>query len=199
MTKAIIFDIGGVLVKQIHQQLLKELSDKYNIDMNELENFEPGLFDNTMTGKITETEYFERIIKHFNLPVSVSDLNERATELTEPIKETWPIVEKLKGKYVLAVLSDMGKEWTKTREEKFKISEYFDYVVYSYEVGVRKPNVKIYKHLLNLMKIPASECIFIDDKQKNVDVARELGMKTILFENAEKLEQRLFAFGIKVG
>ncbi|MBU2496685.1 MAG: HAD family phosphatase [Nanoarchaeota archaeon] len=198
MIKAIIFDIGGVLVKKIHGKLLEELISKYNLDKNELENFEPELFGELMIGKISEKEYFSKIIKKFNLPISESELHERAKELTQSIPETWEIVKKLKGKYVLAILSDMNKEWAKIREEKFRLSENFDYIVYSYEIGVQKPNTKIYKYLLNLMKIPANECTFIDDKQKNVDIAKELGMKVIVFENAEKLRAELADLGVKV-
>ncbi len=151
-----------------------------------------------MLEKITEKEYFTKIINHFNLPTSVLQLHERATELTQPVEGTWEIVKKLKGKYILAILSDMNEEWAKVRENKFKISEHFDYVVYSYKVGVQKPNIKIYNYLLNLMKIPAYECIFIDDKQENIDIARELGIKTILFENAVQLKQELADLGIKI-
>ena len=198
MIKAIIFDIGEVLVGKVRKPLLDELIKKYKLNEEDFKKFETAIFEKVLLGQMKEEEYYLHLITKFNLPISVLELQKKAIALTKPIKETWKIVENLKGKYILAILSDMGEQSAKIREDKFKISKTFNYVIYSFSVGVRKPNPRIYQHLLKLIKIPANECLFIEDKQKNIDEAKRQGMKTILFKNAKQLKKELVSYKIGV-
>ncbi len=191
MIKAVIFDVGGVLEKKIHQRIIKELADKHNLDYEcMLKNSEP-IFHDVMINKLTESQYYEYVIKHNNLPVEVEELTKRWKDLTEPIEGSWEIVNELKGKYKLGIISDMGIEWAEFRENKNNLRDIFDVIIWSYDVKTKKPGEKIFKYALEKLKLKAEECIFIDDYEKNIEISKKLGIKSILFENSEQLRKKL--------
>ncbi len=66
----------------------------------------------------------------------------------------------------------------------------------SAELGVLKPQVKMYQSLLTRYKLDASETVFIDDMQHNVAGAKAVGMAGIQFENAAQCEDELKALGL---
>src|SRR6185437_1469880 len=137
-------------------------------------------------GQITEETFWEEIIKEFNLPNTVEDLKKMVRENFIEIHGTRIIVEKLrKNGYRLGILSVNGKEWVDYFEEHFSFHTLFDWRMYSYEVAVSKPDKKAYQLFLEKSKSISKECIFIDDSDINLVSARQVGMETIQFLNAE--------------
>ena len=63
----------------------------------------------------------------------------------------------------------------------------FDEIVVSCDVGMRKPNPKIYKLILKKLKLKPSETIFIDNQKWNINPAKKLKMQTILFKDNKQL------------
>ena len=99
------------------------------------------------------------------------------------------IGKQLIGKYKIAMLSNDIKDWSNYLRGKFEINRFFDVNVISGEVGYRKPDPKIYEILLHDIDSPAENCMFIDDKLENLQVASELGINTIMFvRNKSKVE-----------
>ena len=80
---------------------------------------------------------------------------------------------------------------------KFDLSV-FDNLFFSNELGMRKPHLEIFEHVLKEIKTDANDSIFIDDKQENLDAAAQLGIKTILFQDAEQLISELKSLGIEI-
>ena len=73
------------------------------------------------------------------------------------------------------------KEWSNYLRQKFGLNEIFDEVIVSGDVGLRKPDEKIYTLLLERLKAPPKDCVFVDDKLRNLQPASELGINTIRF------------------
>ena len=67
----------------------------------------------------------------------------------------------------------------------------FEGIVVSGEEKMVKPNPEIYKVLLDRYQLNPSECIFIDDRQANVDGAEKVGIKGVLFQGSDSLRQQL--------
>ena len=65
--------------------------------------------------------------------------------------------------------------------------------IYSYKYKMKKPDHCIYEKLLEDYQLNASECVFIDDRQENIDAAKEVGFAGILFENYEQAKAELDA------
>ena len=93
-----------------------------------------------------------------------------------------PCVKALKNRYGIALLSNDISEWSKFLRDYYGIEPLLDAAFISGDLGVRKPDPKIYHIVLDTLRIKPSECVFIDDSPERVDVARELGISSILFD-----------------
>ena len=89
--------------------------------------------------------------------------------------------EELVGHYSLALLSNDLREWSAYLRAFFDLDRCFRAAIISAEVGHRKPAREIYEILLGAIRCPACDCVFVDDRAKNLRPARELGFKTIHF------------------
>ena len=73
---------------------------------------------------------------------------------------------------------------------------YTDGGILSYEVKLIKPEREIYEMLLSRYDLKAEECVFVDDRKRNCEGAEKVGIKAILFENKEQVENELALLGI---
>jgi putative hydrolase of the HAD superfamily len=96
-------------------------------------------------------------------------------------KTFYNVVKKLKKSYNLAVLSNDVKEWSAYLRKKYDLNKYFKVVVISGDVKARKPDKKIFDILLRKLKTAPKNCVFIDDKSRNLIAAAKRGFKTIKF------------------
>ncbi len=95
------------------------------------------------------------------------------------------IARTLAKKYCLAILSNDVKEWSNYLRTKFDLNSLFKTIIISGEVGYRKPDKRIYNILLDRIRSSPSNCVFIDDRAKNLLSASEMGIKTIRFIRQE--------------
>lgn len=150
-------------------------------------------------GQISEEEYLNRIIAKNGWKISNERLKSIIRENFREIEGTRQIIEKLKSNgFKLGLISVHGKEWIDYANQKFDYHRLFDSVMYSFEIALSKPDKKAYRLMMEKLDSKPEECIFIDDQQKNLDPAIELGMKAILFKNAGQLEKDLRQMGIQI-
>ncbi|MCL5435641.1 MAG: HAD-IA family hydrolase, partial [Patescibacteria group bacterium] len=102
------------------------------------------------------------------------------------------------GGFSLGLLSVHVREWVEFSERKFNYHRYFQVRQYSFEVGLCKPNPQVYRKILGDLGCEPQTALFIDDRPRNVDAAKAFGIRGLVFENAEKLQCDLAAFGIVV-
>jgi len=94
--------------------------------------------------------------------------------------KTIELVKKLKRKYKLAIVANNVKNWVMKKLEKYKIKNFFDIIVVSSEVGVRKPDPRIFSFTIKKLNVKPEECIFISDElNDDLSGAKVLGIKTI--------------------
>ncbi|MFI0353821.1 HAD family hydrolase [Actinomadura sp. 9N407] len=77
-------------------------------------------------------------------------------------------------------------------------ADLFDAVVISCEVGMRKPDERIFHHAVELVGLPAAECVFIDDIEHNITAAAAVGMKTVHHTDVDTTLGELRAMGLAV-
>ncbi len=107
--------------------------------------------------------------------------------------ENAELVEKLKGKYKLGVLSNTS---SRQAGELGDLHDAFNAVVLSEETGISKPKKEAYERVLSDLGVSPEEAVFIDDSLENVKGAERLGMRGILYENPEKLKESLRKMGV---
>jgi putative hydrolase of the HAD superfamily len=89
------------------------------------------------------------------------------------------------------LLSNMPHEMIGYVRQKFAWLDQFDHLTFSAEVSLIKPDAAIYEHSLGGVGVPASEALFVDDKEPNIQGARTVGMRAIRFQSIEQLTAAL--------
>jgi FMN phosphatase YigB (HAD superfamily) len=78
-------------------------------------------------------------------------------------------------------LSNDVSEWSLKLRDRHGLSNHFNGFVISGDVGSRKPDLKIYENLLACIQRPAPDCVFVDDRLKNLNAAQRVGFRTVRF------------------
>jgi 2-haloacid dehalogenase len=198
--RAIIFDLGGVLIdwnpRYVYNQIFKTeeevewfLENVTTPDWNEQQDAGYPLH------KATE----ELIAKHPEWAPQIKAYYGRWLEmLGEGIHETVEIFRQLKesGEYNIYALTNWSGELFPHARERFEFLKWFDGIVVSGEEKIRKPFPEIYQLLLDRYHLSAGETIFIDDSMRNIKAAEDIGIKAILFISPAQLMQELKAINI---
>ena len=195
MIKNIVFDIGAVLVGYNPN----DYAVKNNMSIDKLYKAHDILVHTKewreyLDGNIENQEILDNLIKNnpeFSDEYKLLILKENNEHITYEIKENTKLLKELSNEYNIYLLSNITKETM----ESFK--EIYDFVkntkggVYSYEAHIGKPNRKIYDLLFSKYNLNPNECIFIDDKLHNIEMANELGMIGIQYTNYNELVKKL--------
>jgi putative hydrolase of the HAD superfamily len=152
-------------------------------------------------GKLTGIGFWEKLLREAGLPANQQrsgELNRwdaRMWTTDNPAMVAWQLALKERGMKT-AILSNMGDDVLASVERAFDWIQGFDVLVWSYQLGIAKPDPAIYRHTLDKLGTRPEETLFIDDKQANVEAARALGMKAIQFSSVERLREELIAAGL---
>ena len=195
MITTIIFDLAEVYLKGIKgiEYYLEPILNKKAKDI--YLSLKGKKFIDLMHGKITEEEYWSKVIKENNWKINISSLKKAIRNNFNEIEGTRDIIEKLKEKgFKLGLLSVHSKEWIDYCEKKFNFHKLFHSILYSFEIEICKPDERAYKFILKRLKVKPEECLFVDDSPKNIEVAKKLRINTILFKNSNQLKEELSHF-----
>lgn len=184
--KAVIFDVGGVLCDW--QSICREFAGELGMDYKKfLEVFLKFSFDPKIgsdLGYMTIDEFFAKLTAALGVPEKSQDWRKRFVPGFKRIEPSYKLLNELKGKYKLALLTNakigLWDEW-----KEGSLREYFEAIVDSSEVHILKPDKRIFQILLNRLQLKPEECLFIDDEMKNVDAAKKLGFKPVHFAKPE--------------
>lgn len=199
-TKAIIFDLGAVLIDwnphhlyrklfTNEQQMHDFLTNITTMDWNEEQDMGRSLQEGTDILVKQHPEHEANIRAYYSRWEEM---------LGGEIKGTVKVFNKLKasGKYQLYALSNWSAETFHIAQQRYAILNQFDGVVISGIEKIRKPFPEFYYILLNRYQLQAGECLFIDDNYRNVTAAEALGIPSIHFVGAPALELELRNRGI---
>jgi glucose-1-phosphatase len=186
--KALVFDLGNTLVKIEYEPLIMilNLDDKYN----EIEIYnslaEPA--QEFEKGVINPESFYRVVEKELKLGVSFEKFKiawcSVATDCVDGMERLLKI---LKAKYPIYLLSNTNELHFEYMMKKFPVLNCMKDFFLSYEIGVMKPNIEIYRFMLKNMMLDPSEIIFIDDKEENVTNAKQLGIDAVRFTTADEL------------
>jgi 2-haloacid dehalogenase len=194
MLNTVVFDLGNVLVRWNPRLLYEQLIT----DADELEQF----FDTVITHDwIREQDagrpFDEGIailaaqFPHYHAQIRA--FWERWEEMVPgQIDGTVEILAELKERETpLYALTNWSHETFPIARPRFPFFEWFDGIVVSGEIGMIKPDARIYHHLLERFGLAAGDCVFIDDSAANVRGAEAVGITALHFQSPEKLRREL--------
>ena len=192
--KAIIFDLGGVLVhttdRSAHQKWERYLGIKDG-DLPKLvvETEESAL---AVQGKLNEGEAWNVIAKKFSLSKSQLKQFRRDYYFGDQIDHKLvKFVAGLRPRFKTAILTNAWCGARKQFESQFSLSKIVDDVIYSAEIGFAKPDPLIFRLALERLGVDGRQTIFVDDKEENVQAARQENMFAVRFSSTDLIIREL--------
>ena len=198
MIKNIIFDVGNVLVEYDPDGLMRRLGfDEETLQAVNQAVFQNELWNESDRGVLSPEELLEAFIA--NNPVYEKEIRQVIDAVGDTISLMPYTVEWVKGLkergYHLYILSNYAEYTYEKTSHKMEFLPYMNGVVFSYRCKLIKPEKEIYEYICKTYELKPEESVFLDDREDNVEAARNMGMHGIVFENyaqgSETLEQLL--------
>jgi putative hydrolase of the HAD superfamily len=149
-------------------------------------------------GRVTEVGFLERLGSELTTDLGHEPELHRFSEIYfEALEPNEPMIELMRGLRArglrMALLTNNVREWEPLWRSMMPVDEVFELVVDSAFVGMRKPEPEIYELTLERMRaldgagdLAASDCLFVDDIEVNIDAARALGMTAVHFQTNDQ-------------
>jgi len=196
--RAVIFDLGGVIVRTEYQAPRQHLAEEFGMDYEDIDKLVFGGGPNGSSaratiGAITEAEHWQNVMKVLKLPASEAPRVAKEFFAGDVIdRNLLDFLRSLRPKYKTGLISNA---WSGLREfiVRERFDDAFDHMTISAEVGTGKPEAKIYQFALEQLQVKAKEAVFVDDVLENIEACEKLGMKGIQFKNPESTIKQLKA------
>ena len=177
MLQAIIFDVGGVLIRTHDWAGRQKWAARLGLAAAEFEDF---VFNGTsgrqaQLGLMTAATHWQGLARHFGLDEALVDYIKRLRQ----------------AGYRTGLLSNAPDDARRLLTEDYPIIDYFDGVIISAEVGVMKPDPKIYQLAAASVGVTVEEALFVDDVMANVAGARAVGMAALHFRDPVLVQTQL--------
>ena len=195
----VVFDLGGVLIDWDPRHLYRQLFE----DPDEMESF---------LAEVTTAEWNAHQDAGRPWAEAVDSLvtvHPERRELIEAFQRRWPemlageipgtvdVLAELRAAGVrLLALSNWSAETFPVARERFDFLAWFEEIVISGDVGVNKPDRRMFDHLTEHFGVEPPAALFIDDSSANVDAAKALGFGVIQFTDATALRRELTRLGL---
>lgn len=198
--RAIIFDIGRVLIRVDVARAMSGLADGVSLSPEEVWSAleKDPRWSDWQEGRMSPQDWHLHVSRRLGSKLSFEQFVEvwnRALDPT-PIHED-AFLAKLAKKYRLALLSNTDPLHVAHLEKTYGFFALFPTRIYSCRVGASKPNPVIYKEALQACKVRAQEAVYVDDVPAYAQAATQLGMRGIAFQSPEQLQADLRALGVE--
>lgn len=175
-TKAIILDMYGVIVKQTGDDFVPYVQQTFpNLKPEEI--YRPWF--KADVGALTSLQVWEEIGFKGNLEQIEKEYLD-TIELNDGFLE---FIEAVSKRYKLAIISNDSSRWSKYLREKFDINKYFDVISISGDLKIQKPDPRIFELTVEKLGVRAEECLYVDDRRRNLGAAQSLGMKAVMLNS----------------
>ncbi|RAK08469.1 putative hydrolase of the HAD superfamily [Halanaerobium saccharolyticum] len=194
MIRNIIFDLGNVLLNFDPDSYLKKLGYSGEIkDRLKAEIFETEEWLMLDRGTITQEQAVEKWQqRNLELEEEIADVMSEWEKMLTLKEDSLEILKNLAARdFNLYILSNFHQQAFEHVSSKYDFFNYFDGRVISADIGMIKPELEIYQHLLDKFNLKAEATLFIDDSQPNIKAALKKGIRVIHFTDAASLGAEL--------
>lgn len=198
--KALIFDLGNVIIDISPKNTCDYWADLCGIDPMELYVAFP--FDETYAqferGEISQEIFMAHVKKCLKIDISEDDFISGWKRILIQIRRNiQELLQELSTSYRIVALSNTNEihvpMWL---EMCTPILPYFEKIFSSNEIGFRKPEHNAYQYVLDYLRLPPEQIVFLDDNHENILAAANIGMKTIHVNSYEQMLNELTKIGI---
>lgn len=196
---AVITDLDGV-IRHWDEEQVRAGDEVLGLPAGTLAKaaFEPELLERSMRGTITAEEWYAEAGDTIagDYPVDAEEAAEIMAHIGWRIDENvMELVDEVRHKVPVLLLSNA----TTRLEDDLRLSgiyDRFDAVIGSASIGVIKPEAAAYRACSDLLDVRIERCLMIDDREENVRGARSIGMRAVLFTDADALASELVVLGV---
>ena len=193
-------DIGGVMLSNGWGHVSRRsAAHVFNLDFDEMDERHHVIQVTYEEGKITLSEYLKRVVFYQKRSFTIGQFREFMFSQSTPNIEMIEYIQRLKEKYHLkiAVVNNEGRELNEHRIKKFKLNQFVDFFISSCFVHFRKPDADIFRIAIDIAQVPVQHVVYIEDMQMFVDVASDLGIRSIHHKNYLSTAAELSLMGLK--
>lgn len=193
------FDLGGVCLSNgwDHEQR-QVVAKQFGFDYTAFDSRHRQVVDTLERGDLSLQEYLQWTLFYEPRAFSVGEVVSAIEQLSTPIPDSLTLVGALRDsrKYTLMTINNESRELNDYRIRQFELRSLFTAFFSSCYLKLLKPQPQHYRLALDIAQRSVDECLYIDDRPMNVEVARILGMHPILFTSAAQLEIDLRDAGV---
>ncbi len=187
--KAIILDVGGVILHEKDHTKRYAWETRLGLPHGELTRLvldsEPAA--RAAAGQVSERVVWQAVGKRLGLADDqIGELQRDFWSCEQLDLELVQFLQGLRPRYKIGILSNAWSEARAFHNARFKFDTWVDAAVYSAEVKLLKPDLRIYQLALDQLKLAADACVFVDDKLANVQAAQALGMAGVWYRETRQ-------------
>ncbi len=186
----IIFDLGRVLVDYDFKKVVRALKGFSTLSEKEIRHYflTTPLWDAFERGGVTPDLFFKTLQKELRLKgLTFQDFTPLWNCIFTEKPDTISILHRLRGRYRLAMLSNVNIMHWQHVVERHSFMSWFDHPIASCAVGYRKPDAEIYRLTLARAGVAPQRALFVDDIPAHITAARSLGIRAHQFVSATQL------------
>lgn len=194
-------DIGGVMLTNGWGHESRRLAaEAFNLNLSEMEDRHHLTFVTYEEGKLTRKEYLDLVVFYQKRTFTPDQFQKFMFAQSTPYKEMIEFIRKLKAQNQLkiAVVNNEARELNEYRIKKFHLNQFVDFFISSCFVHFRKPDADIFRMALDIAQVPAEYVVYIEDVQMFVDVARDLGIRSIHHKDYLSTSAELASMGLRI-
>jgi len=195
--RAVIWDIGGVLVRTEDQEPRRRLAESLGLTRDDLEYlvFGSEMGQKAQRGAIRTQELLEFVCREVHYPVEETGRFEEAFFAGDRLDEGLvSYIRSLKERYCTGIISNAWDDVRAMIEQRWNMADAFDQIMISAEEKLVKPAPRIFHLALEKLEAAPEEAVFIDDFTKNIAGAQAVGMHAIQFYSSEQIRADLDHF-----
>ena len=174
--KAIILDMYGVIVKQTGGDFVPYVQRTFP-DLKAEEIYIPWF--KADVGELTSLEVWEKL----GFKGDIERIEKEYLDTIEINDGFLDFISSVNKNYKTAIISNDSSRWSKFIREKFDINKYFDVISISGDLKIQKPDERIFKLTIDQLGCRAEDCLYVDDREDNLEAARKVGMNVVLFNS----------------
>jgi len=186
--KAIYFDLGGVIVRTGDKTPRANLAAEFGMSYAQMDSFvfECETAALASVGKLSEAEHWLDVTRRLKRPAAdMPHIRDTFFDGDSIDQEILGLLRALRVTHKTGLISnawDGLRPWIIAQE----FDDAFDYITISAEIGIAKPDARIYQFALGKLGVEPDQAIFVDDVEKNIVACEALGMHGVLFRSSQQ-------------
>jgi putative hydrolase of the HAD superfamily len=200
--KFIYFDLGNVLLRFDRQRQIRQMAEAAGTTPEKAKAafFKTGIYEASERGELTTEQMFERFCAELGVECNLVRLRHAVNDIFWPNFSMIPVISALwSAGWRLGILSNTcASHWEFASDDRYSyLSNCFEVLALSYEVGVMKPDHRIYEAAAEKAGVAPDEILFTDDLAENVAGAREASFDAVVYSTTAAFVRELRSRGVE--